>query len=131
MIISTINIIMSFKLLRSFPAQLSSPPHFATAKPDIMANTIMGSILLRLIKPLKSLTVREPTIISLMLEASAISDAPMAMDVFEAGGQILTTTRTRAAAKPPVTTKVHTRLPKIFPRRFMLTIFPTAVVIDT
>lgn len=120
MIMSTIIMIISFKLLRSFPAQLSSPPHLATAKPDIMANTMMGSMLLRLIRPLKSLTVREPAIMSLMLEASAISEAPMAMAVLAAGGQILTTTRTRAAAKPPVTIKVHTRLPRIFPRRFML-----------
>ncbi len=131
MIMSTIIMIMSFKLLRSFPAQLSSPPHLATAKPDIMANTIMGSMLLRLIRPLKSLTVRAPTIISLMLEASAISAVPMEIAVFAAGGQILTTTSTRAAANPPVTMNVHTRLPRILPRRFMLTIFPTAVVMDT
>ena len=69
-IISTIIMIILFKLLRSFPAQLSSPPHLATAKPDIIANTIIGSILLRLISPLKSLTVKAPTIISLILDAS-------------------------------------------------------------
>ena len=45
-----------------------------------------------------------------MLEASAISEEPMEMAVFAAGGQMLTTIRTRTAAKAPVTTKVHTRL---------------------
>ena len=43
----------------------------------------------------------------------------------------MTTTRTSAAANIPVMIKVTTRLPRIFPRRFMFTMLPTAVVMDT
>ena len=99
--------------------------------PEMIANTMIGSMLLRLIRPEKSFTVREFTIISPTLAASAISAFANWMEVLAAGGQMLTTVSTNAAANRPVTIKVSTRLPRILPRRFMLTMFPTAVVMDT
>ncbi|CBZ03794.1 hypothetical protein H04402_01986 [Clostridium botulinum H04402 065] len=86
---------------------------------------------LRLIRPEKSSTVKEPTIIELILALSCTFALSIAIAVFAAGDQILTTTRTSTAAKHPVTTKVNIRLPKILPKRFMFSILPTAVAIET
>ena len=99
--------------------------------PEMMAKMMMGSMLLRLIRPLKSSTVRVLTIISLIFVASCMAASPMEMEVLAAGGQMLTTTSTRIAAQTPVAMKVITMLPRILPRRLMFSMLPTAVVMDT
>ena len=131
MIISTIFMIMSFKLLITLPNGLSCPPHFATARPVKIAATMIGSIFFLLIRPEKSSTVSVLTIISPTLAISPISPLVISIVVFAAGGNTFTTTSTRTDAISPVTINTPIREPRIFPRRFIFNILPTALTIET
>ena len=131
MIILTIFMIIEFRLLSILPTGLSSPPQALTQKPDKMANTMMGSMFFLLISPEKSSTVSAPTTISPIPLISSISAPEKWMLVPAAGGNTFTTTSTRTPAMAPVITNTITRLLSIFPSRFMFTMFPTALDMET
>ena len=92
---------------------------------------IRGSIWALLHSSGKSLTVREPTIIWAAVWASPTSAEASWMLVPAEGLNRLTQIRTQAAATAPVPRKVATVPPRIFPRRFMLAMLPTAQAMDT
>ena len=122
-------IMISERLLSSFPTAHSEPPQMDTPKPKIIEATIRGSILLRLKSSGKSLTVRKLTISSPTVLGSPTSSAATSKGV-STGGNSFTAAIIMMPAIMPVTMKVTRVEPSILPSRFMLDILPTAEAME-
>ena len=122
-------IMISERLLSSFPTAHSGPPQMDTPKPKIIEATIRGSILLRLKSSGKSLTVRKLTISSPTVLGSPTSSAATSKGV-STGGNSFTAAIIMMPAIMPVTINVTRVEPSILPSRFMLDILPTAEAME-
>ena len=131
MITPTNFMIISFRLIKSFPIGLSSPPQADTQKPKIMAKIIRGSMLDLVHSSGKSDTVRELTISSAAVLASPTSLLVISMVVPADGLKRLTQISTQTEAIIPVKIKVPMVPPRIRPSRFILAMLPTADAMDT
>ncbi len=96
-------------------------------KPNIMENIISGSMFWRESRAEKSLTVSALTIASDSLTASISPAASMVICTPAAGGYMVTMNMMMTPAIRPVTTNTASKLPSIFPRRFMFSILPMAL----
>ena len=97
------------------------------AKPNRMENTIRGSMALRLSRPTKSEAVKKFTSMSEIEAYSPICSEVMFCQGSRTGGNIFISTNMMTAAIAPVTIKVATVVPMIFPARprlLMLAIDP-------
>ena len=84
----------------------------------------------RVKRPLKSLAVKKFTIMSARVAYSPISSAARFVQAAGTGGKTIISTYIMTAAMAPVTTKVPTVTPMIFPARFRLSMFATALEME-
>ena len=106
------------------------PPFRFTAKPKSRENTIRGSMARRVSRPLKSLAVKKFTIMSGSVAYSPISWEARLVQAAGTGGKTTISTYMMTAAMAPVTTKVPTVTPMIFPARFRLSMLATALEME-
>ena len=127
MMMLTIFIMISARLFTTWPTALSLPPQALMQNPNIMENIISGSMFWRESRAEKSLTVSALTIASDSFTASISPAASMVICTPAAGGYMVTMNMMMTPAIRPVTTNTASKLPSIFPRRFMFSILPMAL----